>query len=84
MTHESIIAMNRAKFEVNRIVYINTGGIHTAYDVSPNDFTDLIKQLNDNKFTLRHHAEKDGYGTSDYFKEGDKGYFESYVITVKT
>jgi uncharacterized radical SAM superfamily protein len=83
ITHDEILTQNRARFEVNRVVYIIPSGMHTAYDISLKDLNNLLKQLEDEKFTIREHVEQEHHTTSDWFKQSANGNFESYVITIK-
>jgi len=83
----NLIAQNRAKFKKNRVVYITPNGIHTAHDLEKDELRNLINQLKEAKFECRatnSTSDEDfRYFSNDWFKHGEKDWWESYVITTK-
>ena len=76
-----LISQNRAKFIKNRVVYVTPNGIYSTYDLD--DLDHLLAQLQDDGFTCRTNIDNVDFNSQDWFKHGEKDWWESYVITVK-
>lgn len=76
---DRLIAANRAKFTKNRVVYVTPNGMHTAHDIENID--ELVDSLKESKFEARSTTQRENFTTTDWFKHGEKDWWESYVIT---
>lgn len=85
---DNLIAQNRAKFKKNRIVYITPSGNHIAHDLEKDELKNLITMLKESGFECRAtnstSDENFKYFSNDWFKHGEKDWWESYVITTKS
>lgn len=78
---DNLITQNRAKFTKNRVVYVTPGGFHTAHDLEDAGLDNLIAQLKEAGFECRATTQREQFTTNDWFKHGEKDFWESYVIT---
>lgn len=78
---EQLLTDNRAKFKRNRVVYVTPNGFHTTHDLDDTGLDELISQLKEAKFECRATTQRDNFTTNDWFKHGEKDWWESYVIT---
>ena len=79
--HEELVKARRAMFQHNRVAYVTPNGIHTVYDIE--DVNGLADQLRADGFEPRGTTQRGEFMTTDWFKHGEKDWWESYVITKK-